>query len=198
MPFKELIEFILYVLPGFLAIEIFRSAYPGKTKDKFNILAWSIIIGLLIVSVVKYFDTRFLNSALGSQNSGFPKFRFIASLFFGGIIAGYLRIAVQAIRFKLSNKYSSFARIEPNHSSIWTEINRPSNSNWAVVYHKDNSIYLGYISNYRYDPDKEDQDFLLGCAKRVNEKLEEIYLVDGVGVYMNTRDINKIEFFQGV
>jgi hypothetical protein len=38
------------------------------------------------------------------------------------------------------------------------------------------------------------QDFILNNAKRINEEFYEIYIVDGPGVYTNTKKVNKIEF----
>ena len=42
-----------------------------------------------------------------------------------------------------------------------------------MVYLDDGSIYIGYIYEYRFDPDCDDQDFVLSDAKRVDEDLNE-------------------------
>jgi hypothetical protein len=34
-------------------------------------------------------------------------------------------------------------------------------------------------------------------AKRVDEELKTVYVVNGQGVYLNTRDVKRIEFVQG-
>ena len=68
---------------------------------------------------------------------------------------------------------------------------------WAVIFLDDNSIYLGFIGTYRYDPDATDQDFLLAKAKRVDENLNVQYEIDGLGVYLNTRNVKRIEYYQG-
>ncbi len=197
MPTQSLVDFILYVLPGFLAIEIFRSAYPGKSKDNFSLITWSIIFGVIIVSFTKWIDGKFLNNYLKSNVEGFPSFKYVLTILFGGLIAGFLRIFIHFIRFKLSLKYNFLKKIAPNHLSIWAKINQPDNNNWAVVFLDDGSIYLGYISDYKFDPDSEDQDFLLKDAKRVDEDLKKIYDVNGLGVYLNTRNVKKIEFLEG-
>jgi len=197
MPTQSLVEFILYVLPGFLAIEIFRSAYPGKSKDNFSLIAWSIIFGVIIVSFTKWIDANYLNNYLKSNGTGFPSFKYVIALLFGGLLTGFLRIIIHFLRFKISLKYDHFKKIAPSQLSIWAKINQPDNNDWAVVYLDDGSIYLGYISDYKFDPDSDDQDFLLKDAKRVDEDLKEKYVVNGLGVYLNTRNVKKIEFLKG-
>jgi len=73
------------------------------------------------------------------------------------------------------------------------KVNRPSND-YAVVYVDDGSIYLGWIKDYTFDPDAEDNDFLLADAKRVDEQLKELYSITGRGVYLSTRNVKRIEF----
>ena len=72
-----------------------------------------------------------------------------------------------------------------------------SNTNWATVFLSDGAIYLGWISKYTFNPDAVDQDFLLSNARRVDEQLSELYRVTGIGVYINTRDVKRIEFVEG-
>jgi hypothetical protein len=63
-----------------------------------------------------------------------------------------------------------------------------------VVYLDDGSIYLGWIKDFTFDPDADDNDFLLADAKRVDDQLAEKYAVTGRGVYLNTRNVKRIEF----
>jgi len=62
------------------------------------------------------------------------------------------------------------------------------------VYLDDGAIYLGWIKEYTFDPDVESNDFLLAGAKRVDDNLNTTYLVNGQGVYLNTRNVKRIEF----
>ena len=52
----------------------------------------------------------------------------------------------------------------------------------------------GGITRYTWNPELDDQDFLLYDATCVDDDLKEKYIVDGIGVYLNTRDVNRIEF----
>ena len=63
------------------------------------------------------------------------------------------------------------------------------------MYLDDGSIYLGIIRQYRSNPNDQDQDFLLAKAQRVDsDKLQPLYPVTGQGVYLNTRNVKRIEY----
>lgn len=68
---------------------------------------------------------------------------------------------------------------------------------WAVVYLNDGTIYRGNIHYYTFDPNSEDYDFVLTDAFKVKDDLEEIYEVDGFGVYLSTKNVIRVEFLRG-
>ncbi len=76
-------------------------------------------------------------------------------------------------------------------------MNSSDQKNWAVVFLEDESIYLGWIKKYLFDPHKAEQEFLLCNAARVDEQLNTIYEIDGVGVWLTTKNVTKIEFIKG-
>lgn len=197
MPTEHLFEFVLYVIPGFLSVEIYRTIYPAKQKSEFAQIGWSILFGVLIVVTVKWVDKSIFNNQLYSNTQEFPGIRFTAALLSCGVFVGFVRVLLHFIRFQLSQRYKLCKDLSPDPQSIWAQINQPNNKCWAVVFLEDDSIYMGYISRYTFDPDNTDQDFLLGEAKRVDENLAEKYSVDGIGVYLNTRDVKRIEFIKG-
>ncbi|MCR4264223.1 MAG: hypothetical protein NUV98_05910, partial [Candidatus Roizmanbacteria bacterium] len=59
MPVQNLIEFIVYIVPGFIALEIFRAAYPIRKQSEFVHLTWSFVYGVGIYVFVKWIDTFF-------------------------------------------------------------------------------------------------------------------------------------------
>jgi hypothetical protein len=197
MPINNIIEFIVYVIPGFLSIEVYRAAYPIKQKSEFSQIVWSILFGVLIVIIIKWSDINILHNQLFSDYSGIPGIRYSLALLFGGLFLGLFRIGLHNLRYYLSRKCKKLERIAPDPQTIWATINNKTNKDWSVVYLNDGSIYLGYISKYTFDPDKDNQDFLLSKAKRVDDQLKEIYTITGIGVYLNTRDVKRIEFLEG-
>lgn len=198
MPVKDLLEFILYVVPGFVALELYRASYPAKERNQFAQIAWSIILGVFIFTFTKWVDENFLENVLQSRKEGFPSNRFIFSLLLVAFVTGGGMILLHFLRFQLSTLHNKLSFIAPDPQSIWAKINLRTNEDWAVVLLNDGSIYIGWISLYTYDPNTENQDFLLSKAKRVNEKLNTKYIIDGQGVYLNTRDVKRIEFVKGV
>jgi hypothetical protein len=47
-PVEHVAEFIVYAMPGFLALHIYRSVYPVKGLSEFLQVAWSIIYGVVL------------------------------------------------------------------------------------------------------------------------------------------------------
>lgn len=197
MPVNSLIEFVVYVIPGFLAIEIYRAAYPVRERNEFYQIGWSILFGVIIVSFIKWIDSSYLNYYLKSEQTDSPTLPFLISILCSGLLLGIIRIYFHHFRIKLSLKYKLFASFAPDYQSIWAKINQSDNMDWAVIYLDDGAIYLGWITAYTFNPDIDNQDFLLKNAKRVDDNLKEIYAVNGSGVYLNTRDVKRIEFIKG-
>ena len=197
MPVKTLIEFILYIVPGFIAREVYDSIFPGKEKGQFSQVGWSVFYGIIIFYSIKYFDINYFNCLLFSNNTDNPNPKFVLALFIGGICLGLLIAGVNKLREILAYK-CGFSFLAPDPLSIWAKLLQPINkSYWVVVYLDDGATYLGWISDFTFNPNTESQDFLLKDAKRVDDDLKEKYLVDGLGVYLNTKNVKRIEFLKG-
>ncbi|SRR6266700_1188899 len=192
-PIEHLADFILYVMPGFIALQLYRAKYPVKGLSEFLQVSWSLIYGIALAAVVRWLDRSLLKDYLHSNEQGFPWVRFIAALAFAGILLGTLLIVLRWTRFTLAKKFVSMTGLEPDPQSIWVRVNQPSNE-YAVVYLDDGAIYLGWIKEYSFDPEAESNDFLLAEAKRVDERLNTRYVINGQGVYLNTRNVKRIEF----
>jgi hypothetical protein len=118
-------------------------------------------------------------------------------LFAIGFAAGRFWILLRYLRFKLPEWFPLREKIAPEHEryqSVWPLM--AYSPDWAVVFLNDGSIYMGKIDYFTFDPNADNQDFRLVNARRVNENLEEMYSVTGVGVYLNTKDITRIEFLK--
>jgi len=180
-------------MPGFVALQLYRAKYPVKGLSEFLQVSWCLIFGVGLVGVVRWFDRRFLGGALHSDEAGLPWLRFIVALATTGILLGAVLITVRWARFEAAKTYRKLRWLEPDPQSIWRKVNQQS-IEYAVVYLDDGSIYLGWIKEYTFVPDSENNDFLLADAKRVDDRLNTIYVVNGQGVYLNTRNVRRIEF----
>lgn len=192
-PVEHLVDFLVYVMPGFIALQLFRAKYPAKKLSEFLQVAWSLIYGVILATLVRGVDGRCLHGWLQSNSPGFPASRFVIALVLAGLFGGILLIGLYRARFFVAAHWPRWEGIAPDPQSIWAKVNRPSND-YAVVYVDDGSIYFGWIKDYTFDPDAEDNDFLLADAKRVDEQLTEKYSITGRGVYLNTRNVKRIEF----
>jgi hypothetical protein len=196
-PVEHIAEFVVYAMPGFLALHIYRSVYPVKGLSEFLQSAWSIIYGVVLAGLVRGLDELYLNHRLHSVDEGFPRLAFIVALVGAGLSWGYVLVAFNWLRLYLSDKIRSLNFIAPDAQSIWAKVNRTRSTDWAVVFADDGAIYMGWIKEFTYNPDADDNDFLLSQAKRLNEDGSLQYEVDGQGVYLNTRNVNRIEFVKG-
>jgi hypothetical protein len=196
-PVEHIAEFIVYAMPGFLALHIYRSVYPVKGLSEFLQVAWSVIYGVALAAVVRALDANYFNNILHSSDEGFPRIGFILVLAGFGMFWGLLLAGFNWTRLFLSGRSQFLQFIAPDVQSIWAKINRSQSTDWAVVFAEDGVIYMGWIKEFTYDPDADDNDFLLSQAKRLNADGSIQYEIDGQGVYLNTRNVKHIEFVKG-
>jgi hypothetical protein len=196
-PVEHVAEFIVYAMPGFMALHIYRGVYPVKGLSEFLQVAWSVIYGVALAALVRALDASYLNNTLHSSDEGFPQIGFILALAGSGVLWGFLLAGFNWIRLFLSGRFHFLQFIAPDVQSIWAKVNRSQSTDWAVVFAEDGVIYMGWIKEFTYDPDADDNDFLLSRAKRLNADGSVQYEIDGQGVYLNTRNVKRIEFVKG-
>lgn len=196
MSVPDILQFVYFVLPGFLSIEVYRAIYPARRHSDFVSIAWSLIYGVAITAFVFHWAGERFSTQLTGESDILP-IRILLILIGVGIAVGLLRAGLRKTRFWLSQKTDWLNRIEPDSQSIWAAINGSQNEDWAIVFLTDGSIYRGYRRRFTFDPDAVDQDFLLSDASRVDEQLAERYPITGQGVYLRLRDVSRIEFLLG-
>lgn len=195
-PVEHIAEFIVYAMPGFVALQLYRNLYPIKGLTEFLRVAWSLIYGVCLASLVRGLDARYFAHSLHSADEGFPRLAFILALVAAGVLWGLVLAGLTRLRLFLSDTYPSLDFISPDVQSIWASINQ-TQAGWAVVFTNDGAIYLGWIGEFTYLPDAADNDFLLSDATRLNDDFTVSYEVDGQGVYLNTKNVKRIEFRKG-
>jgi hypothetical protein len=196
-PVEHIAEFLVYAMPGFVALHLYRTVYPVKSLSEFLQAAWSLIYGVVLASFVRAVDAKYLDQRLQSTADGFPRLSFILALVVTGLVWGVVLVGINKARLLLSGKFHAFRFIAPDVQSIWAKVNQSQVTDWAVVYTDDGAVYMGWIKEFTYDPDADDNDFLLSKATCVDLNLNVKYEVDGQGVYLNTRNVKRIEFVKG-
>ncbi|MHA1568670.1 MAG: DUF6338 family protein [Alphaproteobacteria bacterium] len=214
---SKIFYIFIYLIPGFVAREMFLARYPVRKKSTVELIIWSIIysfvilIALCIISEI--FDDPRLNyfnrdtSSLGVKS--------YLLILVGGVILGVMLILQREIRFWIDKKIPdpfqekpffdlrfrlwmgirSVLRIPPDPGAVWPMVNKQEQGSFAAVFLNDGSIYLGWIGQFTYDPNASEQDFLLQDAKKIDENFNEIYKVEGIGVYLNTKNVKRIEYY---
>ncbi len=196
MTIPDIVLFIYYVLPGFIAIEIYGSIYPAKRRSDFFSVAWSLIFGISITFVVLYFYQPLDFAISGKTTLAQPSLILLLLLVAAGVVVGLVWVGIRWTRFWIANRMARLRWLAPSPQSVWAKINQVGNQDWAVVFMKDSAIYRGYIKSYTYDPDAADQDFLLSDAYLVRRDLTNIYQITGQGVYLKLNNVSRIEFVQ--
>jgi len=171
--------------------------YPAKKKDTFFEASCCVIVGLILINLLKWMDRYWFNNYLYSDVSTLPGIRFSIAIILIGILGGVLAIGIVEFGNWLSKLSRRLNFLSKNNNSIWEYLNNKSQKDWVVIFLDDQSIYSGWIRRYNYDPETENQEFLLSHAARVDENLKTLYEIDGIGVYLNTKYVKRIEYIKG-
>jgi hypothetical protein len=199
---SQVADFIALVAPGFIAVEVFRSAYPVKTRsDKSNLYLY-VVYSLICASILSLLSQHSSISVLGLKVPSRGTAFYPVVLLVVGWLVGQGCIIYYWSRHRLSKTCRHLSWLRPDPQNTWNRINSDFDKQWAYVFLKDGSVYLGYIRFWNFDPDSQTQDFFLGSARRVDESMDirgrkspkwkERYLI-GTGVYINTSEVSRIE-----
>ncbi|MBI3920780.1 MAG: hypothetical protein HY318_05120 [Armatimonadetes bacterium] len=190
MDVTKVFQVLAYVIPGFIGLQWYRAVYPVKKVSDTVIVLWSLIHTLIILAAFGFLSWLLELPQLNyfTRPPETLGWKSAALLILSGFLYGSLLAGLHWARQKLS-------LWTPDPLSIWAKVNLQKEGYWTLVRLKERDLlYFGWISDYTFDPDSDDQDFLLRDARCVDENLQVKYLVAGLGVYLNTRDVISIEF----
>ncbi len=196
IPFGDAVVLLLYLLPGFLAMQLFRARYPAKRVSQFEVVVWSVLHSFLVhlgLAGVAHVLGRGDLDLLSQGASSVIQPKTIAVLLCGGLVWGLILIACHRLRVNVAFIPS------PDPLAIWPVVagGAPKEELWALVRTKQGVLYLGWVEKYSFDPVAEDHDFLLRPAYLVNDNLDVQRDLQEGGVYLNTRDIESFEMIPG-
>lgn len=205
---ENFFSFVVLIAPGFFASEIYRLHVRSVKRNDFYYIGWSVVYSGFVFGLFLLVDkwcggcfhsSDFLKFTDKTSNNGIDNSsNFICTflvLLFLGLITGLLSIGFFELR-KICPWLPSFLR-QHFHSS-WEKV-ISTNFEWVVVFMEDGSIYRGVISLTHTDPNIKvcEQDFFMTNVTRIDAKLKVIYEVKGRGLYLNMRDVMRIEFLRG-
>jgi hypothetical protein len=139
-PVEHVAEFLVYAMPGFVALHVYRTVYPVKRLSEFLQAAWSLIYGVVLAGVVRGVDEDYLSHGLHSADEGFPRLPFILALVLAGLAWGLALVGINKSRSLLSGRFAALRFIAPDVQSIWAKVNQKQATDWAVVYTADGAV----------------------------------------------------------
>ena len=196
IPFNEAIGLLLYLTPGFLAMQFYRVSYPAKRMSQFESIAWSIVHSFIVLLGLAGTAWIFDNSALNifNLNRNAPiQPETILVLLAGGIVWSFFLIGFYWFR-----KFIPFLP-DPDPQAIWPVVatHAPDDELWALVRTKQGIHYFGWLDKYSFDPAAENHEFVLRPAYLLDADLAVKRDLKQGGVYLNTRDIESFEMIPG-
>lgn len=187
---------MLYLTPGFLAMQLYRVRYPAKRISQFESIAWSIVHSFIVLlglaGAAWIFDNNDFN--LFNLNRYAPiQPKTILVLLIGGLVWYFILVGIYRLR--------KFIPLLPDSDSqaIWPIVaNRdPDDELWALVRTKQGLQYFGWLDKYSFDPAAENHEFVLRPAYLLDADLAVKRDLKQGGVYLNTRDIEAFEMIPG-
>ena len=192
-PFGDVVVLLLYLLPGFLAMQLYGARYPSKRQSQFEAIVWSILHSFFI-----HFAIRGAAYLLGCKDlvsldpeaySEIPT-ETIGVLIAGGLVWGGVLIVQYRFRVLIPFLQS------PDPQAIWPVVaTAPNEELWMIARTKQGVLY--WVEKYSFDPAVENHDFLLRPAYLVDDDLNVKRDLSVGGVYLNTRDIESLEMIPG-
>ena len=187
---------MLYLTPGFLAMQLYRVSYPAKRTSQFESIAWSIVHSFIVLlglaGAAWIFDNNDLN--LFNLDSYAPiQPKTISVLLIGGLVWYLILVGIYR-----SRKFIPLLP-DPGSQAIWPIVaNRaPDDELWALVRTKQGLQYFGWLDKYSFDPAAENHEFVLRPAYLLDADLAVKRDLKQGGVYLNTRDIESFEMIPG-
>ena len=196
-PFNEAIGLLLYLAPGFLAMQLYRVRYPAKRMSQFESVAWSIIHSFIVLLGLAgtswIFDYKDLYLFNLTRDDAFIQPKTILILLVGGLVWYFFLIGFYRLR-KLFPLLP-----DPDSQVIWPVVanHAPENELWTLVRTKQGIHYFGWLDKYSFDPAVEHHEFVLRPAYLLDPDLSVRRDLKQGGVYLNTRDIESLEMIPG-
>lgn len=198
MPTHQLLDFIFYLLPGYVGLKIYNSFFSRKQLPHFQQFIESLLCGIGFIHILKYpfeYYSAWLGYEINFQSINLLDSLLIIFLGFTGLFCGLTLITFHEIRERLGKKYEKLHWLIPDKLTTWNYLNKQNKTPWALIRLDDESIYLGWIGFYKFDPNSEDQDFILEGAFLLDEKYNVIREIQGSGVYIKLSNVVNIELY---
>lgn len=183
---------LLYVAPGFLAVQLRYFLVPARKGSDFELLAWSVVISVASYEAACF--AVFLRHGAGWRDAtGLGNWPFVLFQWGFAFALGYLlafvstRDLTRRLLLRVGIDYSQFP-------SVWNETwQRPQGAPWVRVRMTDGSVCCGAVAQYTRDPAETDREMYLYPIFSLDEQDEPKERLPGVGVFIRAAQIVSVE-----
>jgi len=191
---NDIAQFILYLVPGFLAVMLHNLFVPTRKPSDFELTAQSLIVSLLIFTPL-----RLLEKKLGIPLTQ-SKSLYLTCSWLLAILAGIVWPSVQK-----SSIYAKILHIfNINYSwrvNVWNSIlDHADHAPWVIVSLQNKEEYLGQVIEYTLDPNDPSKEVFLKPAYRIvrNGNIDEEPQFESLrlGVFIAGQSICAIRFIE--
>lgn len=199
----QLPNVLVFIIPGFLALEVYRFLLPTKKRNTFERLLESIFLSYLIYGL--FLGINWLLCAIRKTNNNVTTDQLATStiyiiLLMSIIIGIALALISKSALFKNAMKrVFNISIIE--HPTVWNAVLQRKDSAWVRVYlDNDRIIYIGWLDKYSCNPNDDVREIYLTSYQSYSydepeHPIDNFIEIDTNGVLINADRISRIELF---
>ena len=185
MGIENIYLLLIFIVPGFLANEVYRSVYPAKKISDLDKTIWSLLYTIFILAALQLLGYKILEEFSDSFSIVF--YSIIPILM--GVWLGGMLIIWRKLR-------SLMPFLEPSSVSVWSEVLEKPKSCWVVVALADGvTHYMGWVDLYSSDPNEQTQELFLKDVMLVDKQRTLIQRINGDGIYLKSDMIMSLEIW---
>jgi hypothetical protein len=204
--FSDFFQVLAYLLPGFVAYEIYASQVQPRRRTGIEFTLVSLVLSLSVLFITKLagrvLSIRYLDVPFSELSRGVASYLQLIWLLGVAICLGFV-VAILDYRNVFSHIADSIIRCgtagrRRTHKgpTVWVTVLPDAEGRWVVVRTKSGPSYIGFLEYFSRDPRDRTQEVYLTSASFINEETGEIGRdVIGPGVLLERKNIASIEIW---
>lgn len=197
----QVIQTVLYVIPGFIATGIMFFRVPTRKRSDFERLTISVIFSIPIYGLGLLLD-KLTPVSFTSNTALYFAFSVPCAILAGYLVSGIMKAVwfPDVVQKILKVDFD----LAPGVWNLIFDVRKRERidawDGWVKVYTMDGATYLGYASHYTIEPDVPEKELFLSRAYRLQmdaagNVMQEIPIDHGV--FLPSQAITRVEFLRG-
>jgi hypothetical protein len=204
--FRDFFEVLAYLLPGFVAYEIYASQVQPRRRTGLEFTLVSLILSLSVLFVTKsagrLFRIPYLDVPFSELNKGVTSYRQLIWLLGVAICLGFVvaildhRNCFSYIADSIISLGTAGRRRAHRGPTVWVTVLPQAEGRWVVVRTISGPSYIGFLEYFSRDPRDPTQEVFLSAASLINEETGDVQRdIVGPGVLLERKNIASIEIW---